>query len=145
MPVRLKDSLKQQTLQMQHAEWLGNSTSLVLVHENDIYLRQSPADEEDIRLTSTGVAGLIYNGVTDWLYQGKSSTIFVEFFNKKKNITEEILKSQTALWSSEDGFLLLYASFNDTNVGEMVHPWFSSNTLLQSGQFMNDERNLRSR
>lgn len=71
MPVRLKDSLKQQTLQMQHAEWLGNSTSLVLVHENDIYLRQSPADEEDIRLTSTGVAGLIYNGVTDWLYQGK--------------------------------------------------------------------------
>lgn len=70
MPVRLKDSQKQQTLQMQHAEWLGNSTSLVLVHENDIYLRQSPADEEDIRLTSTGVTGLIYNGVTDWLYQG---------------------------------------------------------------------------
>jgi hypothetical protein len=71
MPVRLKDLLKQQTNQMQHAEWLGNSTSLVLVHENDIYLRQSPADEEDIRLTSTGVEGLIYNGVTDWLYQGK--------------------------------------------------------------------------
>lgn len=55
---------------------------------------------------------------------------------KLRNITEEILKSQTALWSSEDGFLLLYASFNDTNVGEMVHPWFSSNTLLQSGQFI---------
>lgn len=70
MPVRLKDSMKQHRMQMQHAEWLGNSTSLVLVHENDIYIRQSPSDEEDIRLTNTGVPGIIYNGVTDWLYQG---------------------------------------------------------------------------
>jgi inactive dipeptidyl peptidase 10 len=56
---------------MQHAEWLGNSTALIIITENDIYLRQSPADEEDIRLTHTGIPGLIYNGITDWLYQGK--------------------------------------------------------------------------
>ncbi|KAL7031758.1 hypothetical protein ACKWTF_007126 [Chironomus riparius] len=116
MPVRLKDSPKNQRMRMQHAEFLGNTTTLVLIHENDIYIRQSPADEEDIRLTSTGVAGLIYNGVTDWLYQ------------------EEVLKSQKAIWSSNDGLLLLYASFNDTNVGQMVYPWFSSNKLvLQAG------------
>ena len=76
MPVRLKDSMKQHRMQMQHAEWLGNSTSLVLVHENDIYIRQSPSDEEDIRLTDTGVPGIIYNGVTDWLYQGMNSSEF---------------------------------------------------------------------
>lgn len=70
MPVRLKDSPKTQSLRMQHAEFLGNTTTLVLIHENDIYIRQSPADEEDIRLTSTGVQGIIYNGVSDWLYQG---------------------------------------------------------------------------
>jgi len=55
---------------MQHAEWLGNTTSLILISENDIYLRQSPGDEDDLRLTHTGLDGLIYNGVTDWLYQG---------------------------------------------------------------------------
>lgn len=71
MPVRLKGSPKSQRTWMQHAEWLGNSTALIIITENDIYLRQSPADEEDIRLTHTGVPGLIYNGITDWLYQGK--------------------------------------------------------------------------
>ena len=71
MPVRLKDSPKSQRTRMQHAEWLGNSTTLIIITENDIYLRQSPADEEDIRLTHTGIPGLIYNGITDWLYQGK--------------------------------------------------------------------------
>lgn len=73
MPVRLKDSPKSQRTRMQHAEWLGNSTALIIITENDIYLRQSPADEEDIRLTHSGVPGLIYNGVTDWLYQGECS------------------------------------------------------------------------
>jgi inactive dipeptidyl peptidase 10 len=139
MPVRLKDSLKQQTNQMQHAEWLGNSTSLVLVHENDIYLRQSPADEEDIRLTSTGVPGLIYNGVTDWLYQGmhNEKSQAQEEFSFKINFSshaEEILKSQKAMWSSIDGYFFLYATFNDSNVGQMNFPWFSSNTLLRSGE-----------
>jgi inactive dipeptidyl peptidase 10 len=71
MPVRLKGSPRQESMRMQHAEWLGNSSALVLVFNNDIYIRQSPADEEDIRITHTGVPGLIYNGVTDWLYQGK--------------------------------------------------------------------------
>ena len=71
MPVRLKDLPKSQRTRMQHAEWLGNSTTLIIIVDNDIYLRQSPADEADIRLTHTGVPGLIYNGITDWLYQGK--------------------------------------------------------------------------
>ena len=70
MPVRLKDSPKAQRSRMQHAEWLGKTTALIIVSENDIYLRQSPTDEDDIRLTHTGIPGIVYNGITDWLYQG---------------------------------------------------------------------------
>lgn len=71
MPVRLKASLKVQRTRLQYAAWLGNTTSLVIVVDNDIYLKQSPSDEEDIRITDTGKHDLIYNGVPDWLYQGK--------------------------------------------------------------------------
>lgn len=71
MPVRLKASLKVQRTRLQYAAWLGNTTSLVIVVDNDIYLKQSPSDEEDIRITNTGKPDLIYNGVPDWLYQGE--------------------------------------------------------------------------
>lgn len=51
--------------------------------------------------------------------------------------TEEVFKSQKAVWSSNDGSLLLYATFNDTNVGQMNYPWFSSNKLvLQAGEIV---------
>lgn len=72
MPVRLKESPKLQRSRLQYASWLGNTTALVIVSENDIYLRQSPSDEEDIRLTTTGYSDIIYNGVPDWLYQGEN-------------------------------------------------------------------------
>lgn len=71
MPVKLKDSPKVQRTRLQYATWLGNTTSLIIVADNDIYLRQSPADEEDLRITFTGYQNLFYNGVPDWLYQGK--------------------------------------------------------------------------
>lgn len=72
MPVRLKESPKLQRSRLQYASWLGNTTALVIVSENDIYLRQSPSDEEDVRLTTTGYLDIIYNGVPDWLYQGEN-------------------------------------------------------------------------
>lgn len=80
MPVRLKASLKVQRTRLQYAAWLGNTTSLVIVVDNNIYLKQSPSDEEDIRITNTGQPDLIYNGVPDWLYQGKFSSLFFFFF-----------------------------------------------------------------
>ena len=76
MPVKLKDSPKVQRTRLQHATWLGNTTSLIIVADNDIYLRQSPADEEDLRITNTGYPNLIYNGVPDWLYQGKQTNTY---------------------------------------------------------------------
>lgn len=80
MPVRLKDSSKVQRTKLQFASWLGNTTSLAIVSENDIFIRQSPASEEDVRVTNTGKADLIYNGVPDWLYQGKFRYAFQFLF-----------------------------------------------------------------
>lgn len=42
-----------------------------MVADNNIYIRYSPVTGEDFRLTSTGQPSLFYNGVPDWLYQGK--------------------------------------------------------------------------
>lgn len=73
MPVRLKASDKVQRTRLQYAAWLGNTTSLVIIIDNDIYLKQSPSDEDDIRITTTGQPDLFYNGVPDWLYQGNGN------------------------------------------------------------------------
>ncbi|KAJ6649253.1 Inactive dipeptidyl peptidase 10 [Pseudolycoriella hygida] len=115
MPVRLKDSPKVQRTRLQYAAWLGNTTSLIIVVDNDIYIRQSPSDEEDIRITHSGLPDLVYNGVPDWLYQ------------------EEIFSTPEAIWSSQDGSHILYASFNDTNVGMMTYPWFASGAVISAG------------
>lgn len=80
MPVRLKDSPKVQRTRLQSAKWLGNTTALILVVDNDIFVRQSPSEEEDIRITNTGHPDLIYNGIPDWLYQGEFWTICFEDF-----------------------------------------------------------------
>lgn len=79
MPVRLKASPKVQRTRLQYAGWLGNTTSLTIVIDNDIYVRQSPANEEDIRITYTGRPDLIYNGIPDWLYQGNVLQAFSHF------------------------------------------------------------------
>ncbi|XP_031617317.1 inactive dipeptidyl peptidase 10 isoform X1 [Contarinia nasturtii] len=117
MPVRLKASLKVQRTRLQYAAWLGNTTSLVIVVDNDIYLKQSPSDEDDIRITNTGKIDLIYNGVPDWLYQ------------------EEIFTTPEAIWSSDDGSHLMYVEFNDTQVGTMVYPWFDSGAVMAVHSF----------
>ncbi|XP_055628528.1 inactive dipeptidyl peptidase 10 isoform X2 [Toxorhynchites rutilus septentrionalis] len=116
MPIRLKDSPKIQRTRLQYVSWIGNTTAIAIVADNDIYIRQSPSDEEDHRLTFTGQENTIYNGVPDWLYQ------------------EEIFTTLEAMWFSEDGTHMMYASFNDTRVGHMTFPWFASNTILAAGR-----------
>ncbi|XP_055534816.1 inactive dipeptidyl peptidase 10 isoform X3 [Wyeomyia smithii] len=115
-PIRLKESPKVQKARLQHVSWIGNTTAIAIVADNDIYLRQSPSEEEDHRLTFTGEENIIYNGVPDWLYQ------------------EEIFTSFEAMWFSPDGSHIMYASFNDTRVGQMSFPWFTSNTILPAGK-----------
>ncbi|VEN35413.1 unnamed protein product [Callosobruchus maculatus] len=114
IPVRLESSPKAQPERLQHVSWLGNTTSLLIVFDNDIYIRASPVDETDTRLTFTGTPDVVYNGVPDWLYQ------------------EDVLQSPEALWSSPDGTHLLYATFNDSEVGILNFPWFHTGAVLGS-------------
>lgn len=109
---------------LQYALWLGNTSNLLLISENDIFLRMGPAATEDIRLTDTGVPGVIYNGVPDWLYQ------------------EEVLPIPQAIWPSSDGTHVLYATFNDTRVSALEFPWF--NTPGQDGAGPNPRNMARS-
>ena len=69
-----------------------------MVKDNDIYYKANIKTSAVERLTRTGVPGMVYNGVTDWLYE------------------EEILGSAVALWPSGSGARLAYITFNDTEV-----------------------------
>jgi hypothetical protein len=40
--------------------------------------------------------------------------------------SEEILKSNTALWLSNDGHLMLYGTFNDSQVEQQNFAWYGS-------------------
>lgn len=44
--------------------------------------------------------------------------------------TEEIFAAPEAIWSSDDGSHIVYASFNDTNVGMMTYPWFATGSVI---------------
>lgn len=55
---------------LQHAAWLGNTSALTTINNNNIFVRESPVSR-DYQITDTGLPGVIYNGVPDWLYQGR--------------------------------------------------------------------------
>lgn len=40
------------------------------------------------------------------------------------------MNNPQALWTSFDGTHLMYATFNDTNVGTLIFPWFTTGTVL---------------
>uniref|UniRef100_A0A0C9RBH7 Dpp10_0 protein n=1 Tax=Fopius arisanus TaxID=64838 RepID=A0A0C9RBH7_9HYME len=114
-PLRLHASPRVQQTRLQYVAWLGNTTALLMISDNNIFLRMSPTAPVDKRLTDTGVPGIIYNGVPDWLYQ------------------EEVLPKAEALWPSADGQRLLYATFNDTQVTTLQFPWFGNPTGSDAG------------
>ncbi|XP_014250064.1 inactive dipeptidyl peptidase 10 isoform X2 [Cimex lectularius] len=111
IPVRLKGVPKVQQSKLRAALWCGNTSRLILVGEdNNIYFMSSPIDQSaDYQITDTGEDGIFYNGLPDWLYQ------------------EEIFEGETAsLWCSEDGSVLLYASYNDSAVRTFKYPSLDS-------------------
>ncbi|BES88715.1 Dipeptidyl peptidase IV (DPP IV) N-terminal region [Nesidiocoris tenuis] len=107
IPVRLRGTPKVLQSKLRTAMWCGNTTTLIVVAEdNNIYFLPSPTEQSaDIRLTDTGEDGLIYHGVSDWLYQ--------------EDIVEE---GKNSLWCSADGSMLLYATYNDTGVRNFRYP-----------------------
>ena len=55
---------------IQYAAWTRDS-GLVIVHGNNIYYQPNVLGEV-IRVTNDGVPGVVFNGVSDWLYKGKT-------------------------------------------------------------------------
>ncbi|CAL8070492.1 unnamed protein product [Orchesella dallaii] len=92
---------------LQWVGWGPRGNSLVFVYENDIYYKSEVRSNHTTRITKTGRPGLIYNGVPDWLYEA------------------EVLHSDNAIWISPNGQYLVYASFNDTPVGEASYTWYA--------------------
>lgn len=45
---------------------------------------------------------------------------------------EEIFAKPEAIWTSDDGARILFASFNDTLVGQLTYPWFDSSSLTSA-------------
>lgn len=77
------------------------------MHNNDIYYKPKMQKDLVCRITSSERPD-VFNGVPDWLYE------------------TEVLKTDHALWYSPDGQYLMYATFNDTKVGEYKYQWFNS-------------------
>ncbi|CAB0017991.1 unnamed protein product [Nesidiocoris tenuis] len=90
---------------LQSVVWAPVGNGFAYVYMNDIYYKSSPKGQE-IRLTSTGRPGTIYNGVPDWVYE------------------EEILGTNKALWFSPDGRHMAYATFNDSQTPVMNIPYY---------------------
>ncbi|XP_071440893.1 inactive dipeptidyl peptidase 10 [Hetaerina americana] len=130
LPVRLNRS-KVRAARLQYAGWMGQTEALIFVSSNDIYLRQSPLSDRETRLTHSGRPGILYNGVPDWLYQE-------DLFADGGEVRMDGVAggggwaggcggwAREALWPSRTGKRLLYASFDDSSVGQLAFPWFSS-------------------
>ncbi|XP_049336836.1 dipeptidyl aminopeptidase-like protein 6 isoform X1 [Astyanax mexicanus] len=91
---------------LQFAGWGPQGQQLIFIFENNIYYRAT-VENRSIRLVSTGKEGVIFNGLSDWLYE------------------EEIFQSHIAHWWSPDGARLAYATINDTLVPRMELPIFT--------------------
>ncbi|XP_058153568.1 A-type potassium channel modulatory protein DPP6 isoform X2 [Dasypus novemcinctus] len=91
---------------LQYAGWGPKGQQLIFIFENNIYYR-AHLGKQAIRVVSTGKEGVIYNGLSDWLYE------------------EEILKTHIAHWWSPDGTRLAYATINDSRVPLMELPTYT--------------------
>ncbi|XP_014387738.1 PREDICTED: dipeptidyl aminopeptidase-like protein 6 [Myotis brandtii] len=91
---------------LQYAGWGPKGQQLIFIFENNIYYC-AHVGKQAIRVVSTGKEDVIYNGLSDWLYE------------------EEILKTHIAHWWSPDGTRLAYATINDSRVPVMELPAYT--------------------
>ncbi|XP_019746420.1 inactive dipeptidyl peptidase 10-like isoform X2 [Hippocampus comes] len=101
---------------LQHAAWGKQGQQLIYIFENNIYY-QSDVRSNSLRITSSGMAGVIFNGLADWLYE------------------EEILRSHLAHWWSPDGEKLAFLTINDTLVPNMALAQFTGGTYPRGLQY----------
>ncbi|CAH1164731.1 unnamed protein product [Phaedon cochleariae] len=101
------------------AQWAPKGKGLIMVQDYNIYYRKSPNSHTGYMITNTAVPGVVSHGVPDWLYE------------------EEILGTNTAIWMSMDGLMVVFATFDDSLVEEIRFPWYGADRLYP------DVRSLR--
>ncbi|XP_054979271.1 dipeptidyl peptidase 4 isoform X1 [Sorex araneus] len=94
----------------QWISWAPQGHKLAYVWKNDIYVKIEPHLESH-RITWDGKEDVIYNGITDWVYE------------------EEVFSAYSALWWSPNGTFLAYAQFNDTEVPLIEYSFYSDESL----------------
>ena len=50
--------------------WAPDGNGFVYVHRNNIYYRPTAANKAEVQLTRSGIPGVIYHGIPDWVYEG---------------------------------------------------------------------------
>ncbi|KAF6718477.1 Inactive dipeptidyl peptidase 10, partial [Oryzias melastigma] len=88
----------------------------IYIFENNIYY-QSDVRSNSLRITSSGMEEVIFNGLADWLYE------------------EEILNSHLAHWWSPDSERLAFLTINDSLVPKMGIPQFTGSTYPRGLQY----------
>uniref|UniRef100_A0A3Q3BC36 Inactive dipeptidyl peptidase 10-like n=1 Tax=Kryptolebias marmoratus TaxID=37003 RepID=A0A3Q3BC36_KRYMA len=101
---------------LQYAAWGQQGHQLIYIFENNIYY-QSDVRSSSLRITSSGLEGVVFNGLADWLYE------------------EEILRSHLAHWWSPDGERLAFLTINDSLVPNMVLAQFTGSTYPRGVQY----------
>uniref|UniRef100_A0A4X2L065 Dipeptidyl peptidase like 10 n=1 Tax=Vombatus ursinus TaxID=29139 RepID=A0A4X2L065_VOMUR len=109
-PPEVEDSI------LQYAAWGVQGQQLIYIFENNIYY-QPDVKSSSLRLTSSGKEGIIFNGISDWLYE------------------EELLHSHIAHWWSPDGERLAFLMINDSLVPNMVIPRFTGGLYPKAKQY----------
>ncbi|XP_030641925.1 inactive dipeptidyl peptidase 10 [Chanos chanos] len=101
---------------LQFASWGIHGQQLVYIFENNIYY-QPDVKSSSLRLTSSGKEGVVFNGISDWLYE------------------EEVLHSQASHWWSPEGSRLAFLTINDTLVPNMWIPHFTGSLYPRSHHY----------
>lgn len=50
--------------------WAPEGNGFVYVHRNNIYYRPTAASISEVQLTRSGIPGVVYHGIPDWVYEG---------------------------------------------------------------------------
>ncbi|XP_029980044.1 inactive dipeptidyl peptidase 10-like [Sphaeramia orbicularis] len=101
---------------LQFASWGVHGQQLLYIFENNIYY-QTDVHSSSWRLTSSGQEGVVFNGITDWLYE------------------EEVLHTQVAHWWSPDGSRLAYLTINSSEVPNMFLPRFTGSLYPRGKEY----------